>query len=81
MMRALGLIGLLLALAIVALLAKRQLSAARAPLPAPALPAGAASAAPPANAHDPSRQIQQQYRQALDAALQQQQRSLPDDAQ
>ncbi|MDO5290260.1 MAG: hypothetical protein Q4F13_11590 [Pseudomonadota bacterium] len=81
MMRVLGLLGLVLALAIVASLIKRQLDATRAPIPAtlPA-PAGApAGQSAPASVRDQSRQIQQQYQQALDAVLQQ--RAIPDEAQ
>lgn len=56
-MRVLGLIGLVLALAIVGLLVKKQMS----------------SIAPPALSSAPaqSQQIQQQFKQSLDAAMQQ----------
>ena len=68
-MRALGLIGLVLALAIVGLLVKKQLGSAC----APARPPAAGSRAPAQ-----SQQIQQQFKQSLDAAMQQP-RPMPDD--
>jgi len=72
-MRIAGLIGLVLALAIVGLLVKKQLSSVV------AAPAGApAGAAQPADARAQSQQIQQQYKQSLDAAMQQR-RPVPDD--
>ncbi|MBO9514309.1 MAG: hypothetical protein J7549_09345 [Variovorax sp.] len=64
-MRAIGIIGLLLALAVVGVLAKRQLAA----VPAASAPAG--------DAREQSRQIEQQIKQSLEAA--QQQRPMPDD--
>lgn len=66
-MRWIGLLGLLLALAI-AMVSARQSLSARGP---------AAGASTPVT--EQSRQIQQQYKQALDAALQAQ-RDVPDDA-
>lgn len=83
-MRFLGLIGLVLALAVVGLLAKKQLSAGRAAAPAVAasaqgvVPVDASSAA---TVREQSQHIQQQYQQALEGALQQQRRAMPDDAQ
>lgn len=77
MIRALGLIGLLLALAIVGLLVKKQMGS----MAAPALPAisdGGATIAAPAPASNP-KQVQEQFKQSLDAAMQQQ-RPMPDDA-
>ena len=80
-MRMFGLLGLVLALAIVGLLARKQLTATA----NPALPAvaGAASPAPgeaPANAPAEVQQVQQvqtQVKEALDAAAQA--RKMPDD--
>jgi hypothetical protein len=73
-MRALGLIGLLLALAIVGLLVKQQLkSTGMAAAPAgQAVPAGG-------NVREQSQQIQQQFKQSLDAAMKQP-RATPDEA-
>ncbi|MDO4706683.1 MAG: hypothetical protein Q4A98_10845 [Comamonadaceae bacterium] len=82
-MRFLGLIGLVLALAIVGVLAKKQLGAGRAALPAVAASAqGNAPVDAPSSAtvRDQSQHIQQQYQQALDAALQQQRREMPEEA-
>ena len=79
-MRFLGLTGLVLVLVIVGLLAKKQLGAARA-----VAPGVAASASPDASSsatvRDQGQRIQQQYRQALDAASRQQQRRVEDDVQ
>jgi hypothetical protein len=68
-MRVLGLIGLVLALAIVGLLVKKQMSS----IAAPALSSAPASAgsAPAGDARAKSQQIQQQFKQSLDAAMQQ----------
>jgi hypothetical protein len=69
-MRALGWVGLVLALAIVGLLVKKQLGGVV-----------ATSAGPVGQATDPraqSQQIQQQFKQSLDAAVQQP-RPMPDD--
>ena len=74
MIRAFGLIGLVLALAIVGLLVKRQLTG---PV-APAVSVSGAPAAPPASVSNP-RQVQDQFKQSLDAAMQQQ-RPMPDEA-
>ena len=80
-MRILGLLGLVAALVIVGLLAKQQLGATRASVPAPPPPAASTGAdAPPATVRDQSRQIQQQYKEALDAAMKAQPRDVPDDA-
>ncbi len=67
-MRWFGLLGLLLALVVVAVSVRHQLNASR------------SAVAKPAPVGEPSRQIQQQYKQALDAALQAP-RAMPDDAQ
>ncbi|MEJ8809650.1 hypothetical protein WKW77_01125 [Variovorax ureilyticus] len=74
-MRAIGLIGLVLALLLVGVLAKKQMS----PAVAPALPPGAQAThpAPAGDARTQSRQIQEQIKQSLDAA--QQRRPMPDD--
>lgn len=63
-MRGLGLIGLVIALAIVGLLVKKQM--------------GGVTSASPANPAAQSQQIQQQFKQSLDAAMQQP-RPMPDD--
>ena len=68
-MRALGLIGLVLALVIVGLLVKKQMGSM---VGAPAAADGRASVSQP-------RQVQQQFQQSLDAAMQQP-RPVPDDA-
>ncbi|QTD47166.1 hypothetical protein [Ottowia testudinis] len=77
-MRVMGLLGLVVALAIVGLLVKKQMSAMRAPLPSLA-PAASAPGAPPATVRQQSQQVQQQVKEAMDAAMQQQ-RALPDEA-
>ena len=74
-----GLIGLLVVLAIVALLVKKQMDAMRVALP-PAMQSPAPGAAS-ATVRDQSRQIEQQVQQQLDAIRQQQQRAMPEDAQ
>ncbi|MFC5522796.1 hypothetical protein [Polaromonas jejuensis] len=70
-----GVLGLLVALGIVGLLVKKQLAATRQALPALALPASASpdgGATKPATAvQEQSQQVQQQYKQALEAAMQQ----------
>lgn len=71
-MRGLGLIGLVIALAIVALVAKKQFAGTAAPVSAD----GSTTQAP---VRDQARQVQDQYRQALDAAMRQSQRKMPDD--
>ncbi|GAA4339190.1 hypothetical protein GCM10023165_18360 [Variovorax defluvii] len=63
-MRALGLLGVLLALVIVGVLVKKQL--------------GGTAAAPGQPAASQPRQVEQQFKQALDAAMQQP-RPIPDD--
>jgi len=72
-MRSLGLVGLVLALVIVGLLVKKQMSSL-VPATAPAAPG-----APAQNVREQSLQIQQQVRQSVEAAMQQP-RPLPDDA-
>ena len=68
-MRIVGLIGLVLALAIVGLLVKKQLGG----IVAPAISSGPASAgsAPAGDVRAQSQQLQQQFKQSLDAAMQQ----------
>jgi len=80
-MRGLGLIGLRIALLIVGLLAKKQFTTVAAPVALPGVP-GVATAPPDAPAghvRDQSKQVQEQYKKALDAAMQQPQRQMPDD--
>ena len=74
-MRAVGLIGVILALLIVGVLAKKQLGSAVAPVLPPA--AQSAQGAPAGDVRTQSRQIQEQFKQSLEAA--QQPRSMPDD--
>lgn len=75
-MRVIGLIGLVLALAIVGLLVKKQMSSIAAPaLSSAPAPGGSA---PAGDARAQSQQIQQQFKQSLDAAMQQR-RPVPDD--
>lgn len=72
-MRSLGLIGLVLALLVVGLLVKKQMT--------PVAPAAMApsTVSPGANVRTQSEQIQQQVRESLDAAARA--RPVPDDAQ
>lgn len=80
-MRIFGLLGLVAALVIVGLLVKQQLGASRARVPSLQPPAASpGTGAPPATVRDQSRQIQQQYQEALDAAMKAQPRDVPDDA-
>lgn len=68
----LGLVGILVALAVVGVLAKKQLSAARVAVPAPLSgPSGGEGASH--SVRDQGQQVQEQFRQQLDSALQQQQ--------
>ena len=72
-----GVLSLLLVLMVVGLLVKKQLASSQQSIPALTLPApalsGAAStpAKPVGTVQEQSLQIQQQYKQAIDAALQQ----------
>lgn len=75
MIRVFGLVGLLLALVIVGLLVKKQLASTMSPA-IPASPGAAVSQ--PAPMSNP-RQVQEQFKQSLDAAMQQP-RALPDEA-
>lgn len=77
-MRMFGLVGLLLALVIAGVVAKKQMAS----VAVPALPSGSGAAAPasgeaPADARTQARQVQQQVKDALDAAAQA--RKMPDD--
>jgi glucan phosphoethanolaminetransferase (alkaline phosphatase superfamily) len=76
-----GLVGLVVVLAIVGLLAKKQLSATRAPVPALQSVTGAAEPAstPPATVREQSQQVQQQVKQQMEG-LMQQARPMPEDA-
>ena len=89
MRAALGIVSLLLALAVVGLLAKKQLASTRSAVPVLVLvqPAAGApdagtgtGAAPPANVRMQSQQVQQQYKQAVEGLVQHP-RPMPDDAQ
>lgn len=69
-----GLLGLVIVLAIVGLLVKKQLSSTRQAVPALQVPApatGQAPGAPAATVKEQSQQIQQQYKQAVENAMQQ----------
>ena len=70
-MRVFGLLGLVLALVIVGLIAKKQLTTAV----APALPSAPGEA--PADVRTQTQQVQKQVKEALDAAAQA--RKMPDD--
>ena len=77
-----GLLGLLLCLAIVAVLVKKQLASTQQIVPALQVPTatdsqGSASA-PATTVREQSQQLQQQYKQALEGALQQP-RAVPDE--
>ena len=74
-MRAIGLIGLLLALVVVGVLVKKQLNVVTAPV----LPSGVAATggAPAGDVRTQSQQIQQQIKQSIEAA--QKPRPMPDD--
>lgn len=75
---AFGIVGLVIALAIVGMLAKKQLTSTRAVVPALQIPGVAPASAPTGTVREQSQQIQQQYKQALDAAMQQA-RPMPDE--
>lgn len=69
-----SIVGLLLTLAIVGLLAKKQLASSQQPIPALTVPAVAGAETtltqPTGNVKQQSEQIQQQYKQALEQAMQ-----------
>ena len=71
-----GVLSLLLVLAVVGLLVKKQLVSTQQALPALTLPS--APSKPAGTVQEQSQEIQQQYKQALDAAVQQA-RPVPDD--
>lgn len=75
-----GLVGLVVALAIVGVLVKKQLSATRMPVPALQTATGAAApaSAPTGTVREQSQQMQQQVKQQMDA-LMQQARPMPED--
>lgn len=70
-----GLVGLLLVLAVAGVLVRKQMAAVQAPVPALQTPAGEVIEPP---AGDVRQQSQQQYKQALEGALQTP-RPIPDD--
>ena len=75
----LGVLSALLVLAVVALLVKKQLSPSQHALPAPvSVGTESAPTSPVGSPQVPPQHIQQQYKQALDAAMQQT-RPVPDD--
>ena len=71
-----GLVGLVVALAIVGLLVKKQLSATRTPVPA--LQTAAPASAPTGTVREQSQQVQQQVKQQVEG-LMQQARPMPED--
>ena len=82
----LGIVSVLLVLAMVGLLAKKQLASTRSAVPVLVQPAadtpnatGVGAAAPP-SVYDQSQKVQQQYKQAVEG-LMQQARPMPDDVQ
>lgn len=70
-----GLVGLLVSLAIVAVLVKKQLTSTQQIVPALQVPMAtdpqSSASAPAATVREQSQQLQQQYKQALEGALQQ----------
>lgn len=75
-MRVFGLIGLVLALLIVGVLVKKQMGVQLAPLTSTS-PISPTASAPAGSVRDQSQQIQQQFKQSLDAASQP--RPMPDE--
>ena len=73
-----GLVGLVVALAIVGVLAKKQLASTRTPVPSLQTAPGAVEAASAPTVRDQSQQIQQQVKQQVEGLLQQT-RPMPDD--
>ena len=77
-----GLLGLLLCLAIVGVLVKKQLTSTQQMVPALQVPGAtdpqSLASAPAATVREQSQQLQQQYKQALEGALQQP-RAIPDE--
>ena len=77
----LGIVSVLLVLAMVGLLAKKQLASTRSAVPVLVQPAAdATGAAPAASVRNQSQQVQQQYKQAVEGLVQHP-RPMPDDAQ
>ncbi len=77
----LGIVSVLLVLAMVGLLAKKQLASTRSAPPVLVQPApDATGAAPAASVRNQSQQVQQQYKQALEGLVQQA-RPMPDGVQ
>jgi hypothetical protein len=76
-----GLVSLLLVVAIVGLLAKKQLGSLTQVAPPAATAAGVAMPAttPGATVKEQSQQIQQQYKQQVESAVQQPPRAMPDE--
>ena len=74
----LGMVGLVVALAIVGVLVKKQLASTQARGPSLQVPGAAPVPASTGTVREQSQQVQQQYKQALESALQQP-RPLPDD--
>jgi hypothetical protein len=77
----LGLLGLLLSLAVAGFLVKKQLTLTRQIVPALQVPVAAGSQSPastPTTMSEQPQQVQQQYKQALEGALQQP-RTAPDE--
>ena len=66
-----GMVGLVVALAIVGVLAKKQLVSTQAVVPSLQVPGAAPVPAPTGTVREQSQQVQQQYKQALESALQQ----------
>lgn len=79
-MRGLNLLALIIVVAVIGLVVKNQTVGLRAQPAGVVVPAAPDAAAPAGNVREQSQQIQQQYKQALDAALQQPARNV-DDAQ
>ena len=73
-----GIVGLVVALAIVGVLVKKQLAGTHAVVPALQIPGVAPASAPTGTVREQSQQIQQQYKQALESAMQQP-RPMPDE--
>ena len=80
-----GLVGLVVVLAIVGVVAKKQLSATRAPAaaalqqaPVPGTGASAPVINPAGNVREQSQQVQQQVQQQLDDIMKQRAQNLPD---
>jgi hypothetical protein len=77
-----GLVGLLLSLAIVGLLVKKQLTSTQQVVPGLQVPTtgrqDSPASAPGTTVREQSQQVQQQYKQAIEGALQQR-RTVPDE--